>query len=170
MINNCKANLQELKNLVQSLSHEQYTFKLDLLTGSSIGQHVRHILEFYISLMHGGHKGIVNYDARERDLELETNLDFVLYSIDKICSNINFLINKNELVLDGDFSSEGSESLRIKTSGNRELAYCLEHSIHHQALIKIGLIELKLERLLDNNFGVAPATIRHKRKLEIESK
>lgn len=51
-----------------------------------------------------------------------------------------------------------------KTFINRELAYCLEHSIHHQALIKVGLKEQNIENLIDENFGVAPATIRHKQK------
>jgi hypothetical protein len=43
------------------------------------------------------------------------------------------------------------------------LAYCLEHTIHHQALIKIGLMELNLIHLIDQHFGVAPATIRFKK-------
>ncbi|MDC1012234.1 hypothetical protein OAQ04_03240 [Flavobacteriaceae bacterium] len=42
-----------------------------------------------------------------------------------------------------------------KSSFLRELAYCLDHRIHHQSLIKIGLTEQGLDHLIDENFGVA---------------
>jgi hypothetical protein len=42
----------------------------------------------------------------------------------------------------------------------RELAYDLEHSIHHQAIIKIAMKNLNSEYALNENFGVARSTIR----------
>lgn len=102
----------------------------------------------------------VKYDNRKRDLDLETNPKFAIFTIDKICSNLGFLKLDNEFILEGNFSLNNPETL-IKTSFERELAYCLEHSIHHQALIKIALKELLLDNIIQENFGVAPATIRN---------
>ncbi|HET6244120.1 MAG: hypothetical protein H0V01_12690 [Bacteroidetes bacterium] len=161
---NFSQHLQEIKSLVKSLTEEQYQFKSPLLSGASIGQHTRHILEFYLCLVEGRHKGIVNYDKRERNLDIETNLKFAIYTIDKICSNVSTYNICCELILEGNFSNEGEESVSVKTSYFRELAYNLEHSIHHQALIKIGLKEQNLDHLIPDNFGIAAATIRYKGK------
>ena len=48
MIGNCKENLQEIKTLIASVKEEQYQYKSQLLSDATIGQHVRHILEFYL--------------------------------------------------------------------------------------------------------------------------
>lgn len=164
MITYCKENLQEIKRLLVAINDEHYRHPSQLLSEATIGQHIRHILEFYLCLMNGVKSGTVNYDTRERDLELEINRPFAIYTIDKICSNISIAGTVDELNLEGNFSSTDGETTSIKTSVSRELAYCLEHSIHHQALIKISLIEQQVKHVVDPNFGVAPATIRHKEK------
>ena len=51
---------------------------------------------------------------------------------------------------------------QINSSFERELLYCLDHAIHHQALIKIGLKELDLDHLIAREFGVAYSTLRHR--------
>ena len=164
MIGNCKENLQEIKTLIASVKEEQYQYKSQLLSDATIGQHVRHILEFYLCLINGECRGLVNYDKRERDLNLERNPGLAISCIDKICNDIQRLNTEQEIQLAGNFSSEGRTLKTIRTSIDRELAYCLEHSIHHQALIKIGLIEQKMDHLINEGFGVAPATIRHKQQ------
>ncbi len=164
MITYCKHNLQEIKKLIESVNQDQYTYKSTLLSGATIGQHIRHILEFYICLINGNKLGKVNYDQRERNLKLETDMAFAIYTIDKICSNLILSNNDLTILLEGNFSSDASESITIKTTFKRELAYCLEHSIHHQALIKIGLMEQQIGHLINDSFGVAPATLRYKEK------
>jgi uncharacterized damage-inducible protein DinB len=160
MIEHCRENLQEIKKLVHSLEQDDYIASTPFLSGASIGQHVRHILEFYLCLLEGIKTKTVNYDKRERNFDLESNPDFAVYTIDKISSNLAFA--KDEAIkLEGNFTFEDGASEFIQSSVNRELAYCLEHSIHHQALIKIALKELVLEYLINDSFGVAPATIRN---------
>ncbi len=167
MLHFCKENLQEIKSLLNSLSNEQYTFKSKSLSGATIAEHTRHILEFYVCLMNGYSAGIINYDKRERDFRIQSDIGFAMFTIDKICSHLNFMKNDKKLILSGNFSSTNGQLKEIETTSERELAYCLEHSIHHQALIKIGLLELNLLQLINENFGVAPATIRYKEKLAV---
>lgn len=159
-----QSNLKEIRLLLSSLSNEQYQYKSKLLSGSSIGEHIRHILEFYLCLIEGRHKGVVNYDKRERNPELESNVKFAAYTIDKICDNMNTYSTCCDLVVEGNFSDVEKSNAVLKSSWYRELIYNLEHSIHHQALVKIGLIEQGLENLIPHNFGIAPATIRYKEK------
>lgn len=161
MIIHCKENLQQIKTLIASLEEEQYQYKSQLLSDSTIGQHIRHILEFYLCVIYGVSRGFINYDSRDRDLKLESNPLFAISCIDRICNDIECLSTDQDINLVGNFSSETETLKTIRTTTDRELAYCLEHSIHHQALIKIGLIEQKVDHLINEGFGVAPATIRH---------
>jgi hypothetical protein len=63
-----------------------------------------------------------------------------------------------------DFSFDSKEGKWLTTSLFRELAYTVEHGIHHQALIRIGVHQIDRDELLDEKFGIAPATIRHREK------
>ncbi|SFS69558.1 DinB family protein [Lutibacter maritimus] len=160
----CKQNLEELKKLVIKLSDQEYTYGSKLLSNATIGQHVRHILEFYQSVLDGLDSKIINYDNRKRNLLIETNKDVVIEVIESICSKLTMEFSDALCYLEGNFSENEKNETLIKTTVFRELAYCLEHSIHHQALIKVGLLELNKASFIDENFGLAPATIRYKRK------
>ncbi len=163
MVSYCKENLNEIKEMIGSIESSHYTYKSSLLSNSSIGQHVRHILEFYICLIEGESTKVVNYDKRKRNLTIETDLNFTIEVIQSITAKLDSLAGQDfPLTLEASFDNKSNELLVIPSSFSRELAYCLEHSIHHQALIKIGLIELNCCDNINSNFGVAPATIKHK--------
>jgi heat shock protein HspQ len=163
MKTNCQKNLIEIKQLISQLSNQQFTQQSNLLSKATIGQHVRHILEFYQSVLTNLNAEIINYDNRKRDFLIETNIDFAIQTIDFLHYKLAAEIKDSQRILKGNFSVfEGKETL-IKTTLFRELAYCLEHSIHHQALIKVGLLELNCNSFINENFGLAPATIRYKK-------
>lgn len=158
----CIQNLLQIRELVNNMKEEDFVNKLEILSGSSIGQHLRHILELYQCLLDGTVTNEVNYDNRKRNLKLESDPAFALRTIEEISEKIFNLDSDRCLSLIGSFSASSEKKLTIQTSIYRELAYNLEHSIHHQALIKIGLSALQLSHLVDEDFGVAPATIKFK--------
>jgi hypothetical protein len=47
----------------------------------------------------------------------------------------------------------------------REMVYLVEHSIHHYALIRIGLQENFPKIIIPENFGIAYSTIKHREKV-----
>ncbi len=155
-----KENLQQLNDLLQGISKAQYTEKSMILSNATIGQHIRHILEFYLLLVSGSFSGTINYDKRERDLCIEEDPDFALKTVDRLLIGIETLNENLQVKFEGDFSIEGAVQNTISSSVGRELAYCIEHSIHHQAIIKAGLISMGLSHLTDEYFGVAYSTIR----------
>lgn len=157
-----KENLTQLKELLEQISSSDYNQKPNILFGASIGQHIRHILEFYLLLISGSFEGKISYDKRERKLELETNPAKALELIVKLMNGIDLIYLTETIELEADYSGNGKKGSLIKTSVGRELAYCIEHSIHHQALIKAGLIALGLNNLISENFGVAYSTIRYR--------
>jgi len=160
----CKENLNEIKNVLLQLTNDQYTFQSTTLFGATIGQHVRHILEFYQSVFRGFETKTINYDNRERNLLIETNPHIAIQVINEICSKLKEANCDTQMILEGNFCVEEGTQIKIETSFLRELAYCLEHSIHHQALIKVGLLEVKCLNFIDDTFGLAPATIRHRKQ------
>lgn len=163
MITYCKHNLNEIKNLLIKLSADDYQNKSLLLSGASIGQHTRHILEFYLCLLNGVNQQVICYDHRKRDLNLESDIDYTINTIDAIISKLDALDLSIPVELHACFDQKNTMQ-NIPSSVYRELSYCLEHSIHHQALIKVGLKELSIDHLIDECFGVAPTTIAYRNK------
>ncbi|XLS28022.1 hypothetical protein ACJD0Z_12520 [Flavobacteriaceae bacterium M23B6Z8] len=160
-----RLNLNQLINLLHQLTETEFTSKLEILNQSSIGMHVRHIVEFYQCLEFAQQSGVVNYDGRKRDHALENSKTICLEALKNI---LHFLeVNKTDrsLELHCDYSKEDDEMglLKISTSLLRELQYNLEHAVHHMAIIRIGINALDTAVTLDNSFGVASSTIRNKR-------
>ncbi|HMQ77371.1 MAG TPA: hypothetical protein PKE21_14570 [Flavobacteriales bacterium] len=143
------------------LSIKGYAEPVPVLSKASIGQHVRHILEFYLCLMEA-RAGEVDYDARVRDKALETERGAALVKLEKLSGWLNGLKNDAHLTLIADHSLDGSSNERMSTSLFRELAYAFDHAIHHMALLRIGIAQQHPELELHPDFGVAPSTIRNR--------
>jgi hypothetical protein len=156
--NSVNNTLNELKNVLNQLSIENYTKPIAYLGNSSIGQHNRHIIELFQGLLCSYDSGILNYDNRERNNTIETNIEFANLTIDAIICDIE-KPNKNITL----HQVLQEEIIAIETNYFRELLYNLEHCIHHQALIKVALYEME-EVIIDKNFGVAPSTIAYKKQ------
>ncbi len=149
-------SLNELIDLLSQLSDSEYANPCTELSNASIGEHTRHIIEMFLCLENQYQSGIVNYDKRERNIQIQTNTEFAIKSIEIIKTNLDKSDKKIELqqIIDG-------EEIRIDSNYFRELLYNLEHCIHHQALIKVAI--LKYDSLTINaNFGVARSTIEYR--------
>ena len=159
-------NLDYLKSILEQLTDDQFSRSLDVLSGSTLGMHVRHILEFYSCLIKATESGLVDYDSRVRDKSLETSTGNCLNRISDISG---FLSNMTEditmrLKVNYAFNAdEECDSITIGTSLYRELQYNIEHAVHHLAIIKIGIKALEGSFNLDDNFGIAASTIRNKK-------
>lgn len=153
--------IRQLAEILNQLSTQQYAQPLCVLNNSSIGQHARHVIEFYQCLMKGYQTGIIDYDARERNFLLENNLSFTLETIAAIIAGIEDISNISEPLLLAVSYDQHLKSY-IDTSFLREMAYLVEHSIHHYALIRIGLQENFRDIQIPDNFGVAYSTIQYR--------
>lgn len=157
--------LNDIQNLVRQLTDDEYTTKQEILSGSSIGQHIRHILEFNICLFRSFDSGVVCYDQRERDTRIETDRLFAAHHIASILHQLNHISQNRVLRMQANFTCNTGLTDEFETSVYRELAYNLEHGVHHQALIKIAVRQIGRGELLNENFGVASSTIRFQNKL-----
>jgi len=161
-------SVQELFHQLESslieLSNYQYCKNIDTLSGATIGQHVRHLAEMYVCLQDGYETGTVNYEKRKRDIAIESSKEAAIHLLRRICS---FLFEENkDLILEAGFDENSSCLIQIPTNYFREIAYNLEHTIHHMALIKIG-INLVSDLRLPEGYGVASSTIKYRQKLKV---
>ncbi|MBS0011850.1 MAG: DinB family protein [Bacteroidales bacterium] len=165
-----KENLEQLYDLLLKIPEETYKAKPEVLYGSSVGQHMRHILEFYLLMISGSIEGVISYDRRQRDLRIENQTAYAAQIISKIMKSLDLLREDDPVLFEADYTSDESGRNIIKSSVGRELAYCIEHSIHHQALIKAGLIVMGMSGLADEDFGVAYSTIRYRDKESVSKR
>lgn len=149
-------NLTELSKLLQQLNSEEYTKQHFELSNATIGEHTRHIIEMYQCLIINYETGIINYDLRKRDFDLQTKVEVVILEIESLLNKID-LQNKTMFIVQGKTET----TLAIETNYFRELLYNLEHSIHHQALIKVALLKFPHVKI-NENFGVARSTIEYR--------
>ena len=150
----------QLAGSLEQLSPDQFTLPCRNLSNSTIGQHVRHIIEMFHCLENGYQSGIVNYEKRNRDQAIETNKDFALGLLREIHNGLNK--EDKPLILEGVYNDDSSHTMQFATNYFREIIYNLEHTIHHMALIRVGLKEL-IDIELPDHYGMASATVKHKK-------
>jgi hypothetical protein len=167
LILNIKDTLIELNGVVTLMDDTQFSKPLTIFSGSSVGMHARHIIEFYQCLLCQYEKEqIVNYDKRERDLLLQTNLDYFTNTINILIERLEELdINGLDYPLSITNDCEHGSADIISSNLARELHYNLEHTIHHAAFIKIGVLTLMPHTELPKTFGIAPSTLRHQKQV-----
>lgn len=155
--------LDQLTYLLENLTNDEYSKTLALLNDNSIGQHMRHTLEFFTCLVIGRPHGHVNYDGRERDIFLESNTLEALNVISSLKESIEQITTNQSLKLVRQaYDQPNDATLKVETNLYRELIYNIEHAVHHMALIKIGLKEIKPTLELPKDFGVASSTIQYR--------
>ncbi len=164
--------LQDAKEYLDQISDGDYSKQLEVLSGSSIGQHTRHFIEFFQCVVSSDQEGedgktIINYDRRKRDTCIECDTLHVMALLDALEQQISSVDLKQQVWLAHTDYGNGDVNL-IPSSIERELFYNVEHTIHHFALIKIGLEHLGIPVQLPAHFGVAPSTIAF-RKGEVAS-
>jgi len=155
--------LQDAEVYLREIDPEVYGMPLDLLFGASIGQHTRHFIEFYQCLLDQitTPSPEVNYSKRLRQPAIEENPEFAMQTIQNL---VNEILALDENIICQLKCSEQFENEDVYVDSNleRELLYNVEHTIHHLAIIKIGIAAVAPGIILPERFGIAPSTLRHR--------
>jgi len=124
---------------------------------SSIGKHVRHVIDRINCFVNGYELGEVDYDNRKRDSRLEQNpdlcckaLDEILPKLDKICHNTKKLIVLETV-------SEDGYRMKVESTSQRELLDVFFHMCHHLAIIKFLLEKDNIK--VEDSLGKNPSTV-----------
>lgn len=159
--------IHQITGLLGSISKEQYSKELEIFKGSTLGQHFRHILDFYLVLLNHYKSGLVDYTLRKRDIKLESDPSYAMKTFEEVLGKVEHLDEQTPLKVKADilYCSEGERPL-IPTSIGRELMYAYEHAVHHLAIIRIGIENAFPDLEIAKEVGIAPATIKYRATFE----
>lgn len=153
--------LSQLSFVVEQIEKRDFSLPCVSLGNSTIGQHVRHTLEFFLCLESGCNEGVVNYDKRPHDKLMESDKSVALSTIYRIKEFVSGNKEDFALMLEVGYNLDSEESVKMQTNYLRELTYNIEHAVHHMAVMKIGIREVASYISLPTDFGVAASTIRY---------
>ncbi|MFQ3173614.1 MAG: hypothetical protein ACI9WT_001284 [Flavobacterium sp.] len=151
-------SLNELIQVLDQIPNSEYSNQCEALSNSTIGEHSRHIIEMFQCLQNNYDLGIVNYDKRERNTLVQTDTGYAISQIRIIQKSLEKENKKIELQQNID-----GEEIRFKSNYLRELLHNLEHCIHHEALIKVAILQ-NPTIVVGENFGVARSTIEYRKQ------
>lgn len=150
-------SLSLYQQLLNQLSPLQFSQPLPILGHATIGQQLRHVLEFYDCVLFA--HPIICYDNRPRNQKLEENPTAAQQKIKELLNQLELSDLNQSIPLSYCL---GTEVQMLSTTIERELLYCLDHSIHHAAIIRIGLQQCFDDVVIPPNFGFAYSTLAHK--------
>ena len=154
----CETLLQDIHDLLTQLSDTSYAKPIPSLSMASLGEHVRHSLGFYECLLEVADGQVVDYDARKRDPLVETQVSQALTCTGNIQDQWHRL-NVNKVVY-------LKHAHGLESTLSRELLNVSEHTLHHMALMSVALIELGLNHVVNDNFGIAPSTLANRQAIQ----
>lgn len=153
--------LSQLADLVKQIQEADFRKPTETLNGATIGQHVRHTIEFFLCLQSGYKERVINYDKRAHDKFIETDRTLALAAIAQAIGFVNSLQHHEPLILQAGYDLRNDEYISVETNSTRELVYNIEHAVHHMAIIKIGVNEVAPYLTLSPHFGIAASTVRY---------
>lgn len=165
----CCNILEQLTGLVEQITPQDFSKPVPTLGNSTIGQHLRHTLEFFICLENGFEKGLVNYDKRQHDKLIESDKFIALATLASIRNFVGSQQADKPLKLEVGYDLKSENSVTVQTNFTRELVYNIEHAVHHMAIMKIGIRETAPYVTLPADFGIAASTIRYHEKTALAS-
>lgn len=165
------ANVRTLRSavdLLETLSTDDYNCVHKPYFDASPGAHVRHVLDHYSCLRRDLSSGRIDYDRRDRNIQLERDCYYAICQTQEICS---FLENLDpafhddlELNVCLHFDDNSGAEKTTRSSLGRELQFLQSHSVHHYAIIAAML--RSFGKHINTQFGVAPSTLIYERQIE----
>ena len=157
-----KELLKQLDYIIDQCKDSDFSRPLSELSGSTFGQHVRHTLEFFICLYDARNDKRINYDNRKHDNLIETDKKLAQSVVSSICTFLTNNTEDFEIAFEANYTEQEGNDQSMKSSFYRELAYNIEHAIHHMALMKIAINQSLQYIQLPKHFGVASSTVRYR--------
>jgi len=133
---------------------------------SPVGVHFRHVLDHYRAFLVGLATDEIDYDARERQVPLESDRALAIAAALGFLSDLGRLpaelADREVRVTVRSVASENTAPDWSRSTLKRELQFLVSHTVHHYALIKELLRRTGFDA--GEEFGVAPSTIAAQRR------
>ncbi|RXP63525.1 DinB family protein [Lutibacter sp. HS1-25] len=157
MIDAIEQNLNRGVQLLKNISEEEYRNTTIAPYYSSIGGHVRHILDVFDCVFEGLNSGNINLINRKRNLRVEQFTEEGIQYFEEIIEKLQQLNSEdfNKIVKVTDDLGLGVLTVDYTLGGILIQAH--SHAIHHFASLGYIISQLGIS-LPDNDFGFNPTT------------
>lgn len=148
--------LEKSKNLLDSLTDENLCNNTISPYYSSIGSHIRHILDFYDCIFNVNFQNAIDLTARNRSRTVETECRYAKEYLNSIIERLEGFdkeINNRVTVID----DLGLGKVEIMYTYAALFSQANSHTIHHYAIINYILDALNIS-IKDSDFGYNPTT------------
>lgn len=135
---------------------------------SSLGKHIRHVLDHYICFQRDFSKGLIDYDQRQRDCQLEKDKDYMLSRIKQLRQFLLSITSSSQVdqplqvLMCNDVDTPSGDT--TESTLGRELQFLQGHSVHHFALMA-AMLRFSGDNV-DHDFGIAPSTLAHEKTVK----
>jgi uncharacterized damage-inducible protein DinB len=157
MIEVIESNLEKGFHLLNTISEEQYKNSTVQPYKSSIGTHIRHVMDMFECIFDGLELGEIDLTARKRNKDAEDILPIGKEYMRTIISKVSELDTKQLKRLVYVTDDLGSGKIRAEYTLSAIFIQAHSHAIHHYASIGYIIHQLSIE-LPDNTFGFNPTT------------
>lgn len=157
MINAIEKNLQRGIKLLNAISDEQYSDTSSPPYYSSIGAHMRHILDVFSCIFNGLEARDVDFSKRERNVLAEQHTDIGIEYFNQVIDKLHQLDPNDFGMVISVTDDLGLGKVTMKYTLESALCQAHSHAIHHFSSIGFLVNQLGLE-LPDNDFGYNPTT------------
>ena len=158
----CRQSLVEGLLLVDSLDDAHYVQVVQTITQSSIGQHLRHVLDLFNALVPAltDAGAYLDYDVRRRSHPVERERSLASTELHGYIALLDDF-KKNRfcdfaLTVSSEADLDGGRPAQLRSSLGRELMFVGSHASHHYAIIRIIALQLGIH--LPHDFGIAATT------------
>ncbi|MGG8498115.1 DinB family protein [Tenacibaculum sp. TC6] len=157
MIEAIDKNLQRGIKLLNSINDEEYSDKSVAPYYSSIGTHMRHVLDVFSCIFNGLETGNVDFSDRKRNVLAEEKISEGLTYFEKVLESLYGLssVDFNQIIYVTD--DLGTGRVTAKYTIGSALIQAHSHAIHHFASVGFIINQLGIE-LPDADFGYNPTT------------
>ncbi len=161
LTNACESCVGQCQQIIKIISARVFSEKT--VGGSSVGAHLRHIIERFDCFLTGYPVGQINYDLRRRDRQLELNIESAKEALIAVASGLSQVreVDIKQLSVMESVDENGSV-VAVDSTVERELMGLVSHTIHHLAIIV--MLAKAQGYTLNENLGKAPSTIIYERQ------
>ena len=174
--------LRQLSEVLARIDSDSYGLHHDKIFDSSVGGHVRHILDHYenfVAALFGSYpideandtelafceRPMVNYDHRLREREIELNPLVANSRIAQMIEILEVKMPRSDIELDIILQIDLAPDSALQASTlARELSFLYSHTVHHMAILSYIFKATEVEGL-PHDFGIAPSTISFRRAI-----
>ena len=157
-------SLDQMIGFIRELSESEYQFIAKPWFDSSIGQHLRHIIDLYCALqvtrkIDDSDLPFIDYDIRRRGAPIETQKSIGLEELTELRSWMSEISESDldaAVLVSTEIALKSKQVQLCRSTFSRELCFASSHLVHHLAIM--AAVAKMAGKEVDPTLGLAPAT------------